>query len=260
VHFSRRKGLAVLVAVMALATAVAAQRGGRGGGGFLGEPRPAVNPPYNGKFTFTRLSYNHGLNNFGRGMSSAWNHDYPQADVHLPLILDALTALSPNLHASNILSLEDPEIFRNPILYMWEPGYWTTTDTEAKNLRDYMFKGGFVMFDDFEVDQWDNFEVQFRRAMPEVKFFKLDASHPIFHTFFEMNTINVPHPMFNNIVPAFYAVYEDNDPRKRMMALACHNSDIAEYWEWSGTGLYPVDTTNDSYKVGINYFIYAMTH
>jgi hypothetical protein len=241
-----------------MASGVVAQRGGRGMGALVAGAN--VNPPYNGKFTFTRLSYNSGLAGFGRGWSSAWNHDYPQADLHLPLILDALTALKPNLHASNIFNLADPEIFHNPILYMWEPGFWSTTDEEAENLRNYMLKGGFVIFDDFEVDQWNNFEEQFRRAMPEAEFVKLDATHPIFHTFFEMDTINIPHPSVGGIVPAFYAVFEDNDPRKRMMALACHNSDIAEYWEWSGEGRFPVDTTNDAYKVGVNYFIYAMTH
>jgi hypothetical protein len=45
-----------------------------------------------------------------------------------------------------------------------------------------------------------------------------------------------------------------------MMALANHNSDIAEYWEWSGQGWFPVDTTNEAYKLGVNYFIYALTH
>ena len=30
-----------------------------------------------------------------------------------------------------------------------------------------MLKGGLVIFDDFEVDQWINFEEQFRVAMPE---------------------------------------------------------------------------------------------
>jgi hypothetical protein len=253
----------IVIVALTLSSGAFAQRGGRGGGGggFFGQIVEGPNPAYNGRFTFTRIRYNGGLGGGFRrgGMSSAWNHDYPQADMHLPLILNALTALSPNVNVSNIFSLEEPEIFRNPILYMWEPGYWSTTDAEAENLRAFMLKGGFIMFDDFEDDQWINFEAQFRRALPEAQFFKLAHDHPIFHTFFDMQTINVPHPTVN-VVPAYYAVYEDNDPRKRMMALACHNSDIAEYWEWSDRGYFPVDTTNDAYKIGVNYFMYAATH
>ncbi len=239
--------------VVTLSVALFAQRGG----GFGGFRTPQVsNVPYNGLFTFTRLRYNSG--SFGRGNQS-WNHDYPQADTHLPLILDAITALKSNLNVSNILDLEDPEIFKNPILYMWEPGFWRVTDAGAENLRNYMHKGGFVMFDDFEAANWYNFEAQFRKALPDAQFIRLDATHPIFHAFFEIDRIDVPHPTMR-VTPEYYGVFENNDPRGRMMALANYNSDIAEYWEWSGEGLFPVDTTNEAYKLGVNYFIYGLTH
>ena len=249
--------LAVLVlAGLGTATAAAAQRGG----GYFNARTQVARVDYNGKFTFTRLRYNAGLT--GRGFrygSNAWNHDYPQADLHLPKILESLTAIEPNLEVSNILDLEDPEIFRNPILYMWEPGGWQITDAGAKNLRDFMLKGGFVVFDDFEDNQWFNFEEQFLRAMPEAQFIELDTSHRLFHAFFDMDNLKLPHPTVN-VTPSFLGVFEDNDPEKRMMALVLYNSDVAEYWEWSASGMFPVDTTNDAYKLGINYMIYALTH
>src|SRR5687768_409388 len=102
--------------IVTLPLAALAQRGGRGFGFGL---QTAQNVPYDGRFTFTRLSYNGGLGNFGR-WSNAWNHDYPAADMNLPLILNSLTAVRPNLHVSNIFELEDEQIFRHPILYMWE--------------------------------------------------------------------------------------------------------------------------------------------
>ena len=248
--------------LVALSAVLLAQRGGGRGGVFMSS-RVNVNPRYNGQFTFTRVTYNNAPNlnrmYFRGGMSQAWNHDYPRADFNLPLILDTITAIRPNLDTSNVLSLEDPEIFKNPVLYMWEPGYWNITDGEAENLRHYLEKGGFIIFDDFEVDHLDNLEEQFRRAMPRAEFVKLDSSHPIFHSFFDMNTINVPHPTMN-VEPGYYAVFEDNDPTRRVIALANHNSDIAEYWEWSGQGYFPVNTTNDAYKLGVNYMIYALTH
>ena len=210
-----------------------------------------VNPDYDGRFTFTRVRFT------GRG--GGWDHDYPQADRHLPLILNEVTALRPNLDGSNVLDLEDPAIFLNPILYIWEPGYWRISPEGAKHLRDYMLKGGFVIFDDFEAGQWTNFEAQFRVAMPDVKFFPLDLSHPIYHSFFDMASINLPHPSVN-VVPGYYTVHLDNDPSKRVMALINHNADIAEYWEWSDRGRFAIDVTNDAYKLGVNYIIYAMTH
>ena len=44
-----------------------------------------------------------------------------------------------------------------------------------------------------------------------------------------------------------------------MMAILNHNNDLAEYWEWSGTGMFPVDVTNEAYKLAINYIVYGLT-
>jgi hypothetical protein len=248
---SRRSSLAFTVLAVVLCASVAlAQRGG----GFRGRQGAAfghVNPEYDGRFTFTRVRFT------GRG--GGWDHDYPQADRYLPLILNEITLLRPNLEGTNVLDLEDPAIFLNPILYIWEPGYWTISDEAGKNLRDYMLKGGFVIFDDFEADQWINFERQFQVAMPGAKFFPLDLSHPIYHSFFDMHSITLPHPSVN-VVPGYYTVHLDNDPAKRVLALVNHNADIAEYWEWSDRGRFALDTTNDAYKLGVNYIIYALTH
>jgi len=45
--------------------------------------------PYNGNFTFTRIRYGSGGagRGFGWGWSSAWNHDYPVADLNMQFIL-----------------------------------------------------------------------------------------------------------------------------------------------------------------------------
>ena len=60
--------------------------------------------------------------------------------------------------------------------------------------------------------------------------------------------------------PVFRGLFEDNDPRKRLMVIENYNTDISQFWEWSGRGLRPFDDTNEAYKLGINYLIYGMTH
>ena len=45
-----------------------------------------------------------------------------------------------------------------------------------------------------------------------------------------------------------------------MMAIVNYNNDVAEYWEWSADGFFPIDFTNDAYKLGVNYIVYGMTH
>ena len=37
--------------------------------------------------------------------------------------------------------------------------------------------------------------------------------------------------------PIFRGIFENNDPTKRLMAIINYNTDISEFWEFSGTGL-----------------------
>jgi hypothetical protein len=218
--------------------------------------------PYNAKFTFTRIRYGtpyssrRGRRGFG---GSAWNHDYPMADLNMQIMLNEFTAVSANTEGSNVFELEDREIFRNPILYISEPGTWGLTDEGALNLREHLLKGGFLIFDDFEEDQWYNMAEQLALALPEGQWVEIGPEHPIFDTFFYVENIYVPHPLVR-VTPSYRAIFEDNDPDKRIMVLANHNSDLAEYWEYAAQGYFPVDPTNDAFRLGINYIVYGLTH
>ncbi len=45
-----------------------------------------------------------------------------------------------------------------------------------------------------------------------------------------------------------------------MFAIAGHNQDLGEYWEYSDTGYLPIDLSNEAYKYGVNFYMYALTH
>jgi hypothetical protein len=45
-----------------------------------------------------------------------------------------------------------------------------------------------------------------------------------------------------------------------MLAIANYMQDLSEFWEFSGTGRYLVSDNNEAYKVGINEFVYGITH
>jgi hypothetical protein len=219
---------------------------------------------YDSHLVFTRIRYGAGGAGLARGFfrgGGGWEHDYPTADRNFAAILDYITNMRVRLDGSNILDLDDPRIFENPIIYMSEPGHWTSNEEEAKNLRAYLLKGGFIIFDDFEGDrEWGNLVSQMRLALPSLHFIPLDVSHPVFQTFFGIKYLDVPHPMMPNVTPGFFGMFENNDPSGRMIALANWNNDLGDYWEWSAEGLYGSDPTNDAYRLGVNYIVYAMTH
>jgi hypothetical protein len=215
---------------------------------------------YRGHFAFTRIRYGSGMDEWGfRWGGARWAHDYPRADRHLSRIIAELTTIKVHQDGTNVFELDDPDLFKHPIAYVSEPGFWTMSDEQAQNVRSYLLRGGFLIFDDFENEQWDNFEAQIMRALPEYRLIELDISHPIFHSFFDLKTIYFPHPLVP-VTPSYFGIFEDNDPSKRMMVIVNYNNDIAEYWEWSDRAYFPIDITNEAYKLGVNYVVYAMTH
>jgi hypothetical protein len=228
------------------------------------DPPPAADEgrvPYNGRFVFVRLRYRWGFEGgLGRrGWMAPWAHDYPRAEKNLAKILEHLTYIRPYLDGSNVLALDDAALGEFPFAYMSEPGGWSVTEEEAAGLRRYLSKGGFLIFDDFRGWDWQNLEAQMRRVLPEGRFIELAPTHPIFHCFFEIDPREFV-PMYDEGRPVFYGLFEDNDPTKRLMAVANYNNDIGEYWEFSDTGWVPIDLSNEAYKFGVNYIIYAMTH
>jgi hypothetical protein len=214
--------------------------------------------PYDGRFAFVRLQYG----GFGGGFrrEPPWAHDYPRAERHLMRILDEITLLEPHLDESNILTLDDPELFHYPIAYMSEPGFWTMSESEVAAMQSYFSKVGFVIFDDFRGEHWYNFEQQMRRVVPDGRLVELDLANPIFHSFFEIKTLEFVQMYDQGERATFYGMFEDNDPGKRLLLVANYNNDIGEYWEFSDQGYVPIDLSNEAYKFGVNYVVYALTH
>ena len=215
---------------------------------------------YDGRLAFVRLRYANAFGGFGRrggGRELPWAHDYPTSDIHLMKIINELTSTAPHMDGSNIFSLDDPELMNHPISYMSEPGFWTLSDAEALGLRTYLQKGGFIVFDDFRGNDWYNLEEQMKRVIPDGRFVQIDVTHPIFHSFFDIKDLHFLTSY--NGSPTYWAMFEDNDPSKRVIAIANRDNDLGEYWEYSDTGTDPIDFSNEAYKYGVNYWIYGLT-
>ena len=129
-------------------------------------------------------------------------------------------------------------------------------------------EGGFLIVDDFKVENWRGlpgggwapFEENVKRVLPDAKIFPMTPADPIFNSFFEIRDLDNFPQAYTDGKPVFSGIYEDNDPRKRLLMIINYNTDISQYWEWSGRGLRPFDDTNEAYKLGVNYLIYGMTH
>ena len=251
-------------------------------GGPRGPFREYPNIPYDGQFTFVRLKYTHGPGGNWYGGWPSWAHGYPLSEQNLMRIMQEVSYINPHVDEINALTLDDPALFHYPLAYIIEVDWWAMSDSEAVALRTYMQKGGFVIVDDFKPRRggrygrfggglggdlggdygtgWDVFEAAMKRVMPEGRFVDLDASHPIFHSFFEVNDLDIIPQAYIAGRPIFRGLFEGNDPAKRLQMIVNYNTDVSQFWEWSGTGLRPIDETNEAYKLGVNYIIYGLTH
>src|SRR5687767_3161368 len=106
-----RRGVALLFAsALAAAGAVVFAQD------FFGRQRSTTmygNVEYDGRLTFVRLRY---AGNFRR--DPGWAHDYPTADIHMMKILSELSITPARTDGSNVLTLDDPQLFEYPIAYM----------------------------------------------------------------------------------------------------------------------------------------------
>ncbi len=222
------------------------------------------NYPYSDRFTFARVRFEpprYRRGPFYWGLDLKWNHDYPWGEENFTRILGEYTSLTLNEGGGDIYSLNEAALFRRPFAYLCEVGFWNPSDQEAENLRAWLLKGGFLVVDDFvQSRQLDNFLVQMERVLPGYTAVELDVSHPVFDSFFHIETLDFEHIGRPDLVPVYYGFFENNDPDRRLMVIANYNHDIGDYWEWSGNAYWPVDLTNEAFKLGVNYVIYGMIH
>ena len=217
-------------------------------------------------FRFVRIRYGDTISGGGgfsgrrRGFGGrAWAHDYPTAEENFYIALKRTTAIhveEPYL----VLELDDDRIFEYPVLYLCEPGYWIMNDEEAERLREYLNRGGFILFDDFGGQrEWGVLYEQMKRVFPDKEPMEIPPDHPIWNIYYDVDPVAAPSLVsrreYNQGEDRYMAYFDD---KGRMMALANHNQDIGDGWEWPDQNFQDASTV--SFQMGINFVLYALTH
>ena len=261
----------VIVALtVSAASALAQRRGGRFGFGMSAPP----NPKYDGAFMFCRIMFR----NAGNGDGGGWYVDYPRSDVNLSFRLSELTTTSVSRdslgefnHAA--IRLTDPELFRCPFIMMTEPGGAYFDEEEAKQLREYLLRGGFLWADDFWGEYaWEHWANELSKALPSgYPIVDLAMDHPLFHTLYDVSELpQIPSinwyfgsggrtsERYDSTVPHARAVF---DTTGHMMVLMTHNTDFGDAFEREGEDpRYFYTFSVEGYQTGINVLLYALPH
>jgi hypothetical protein len=207
-----------------------------------------------------------------------WSMDYPRSDRHLLEGVRRLTRIDAR-SVEQVVELDGTnEIYNWPTLYGVEVGHWQLPDEQAKQLREYLLRGGFLMVDDFHADpEWGFFMQSLKKVFPEREPVDIPGSDPIFHTIYDLgNRFQVPgSKVFDSGLtyengdsqlggtfdqgktPHWKAVYDD---RGRIMVAICHNMDLGDGWEHSDEAEYQEKWASLAYRVAMNYFVYDLSH
>jgi len=245
----RRPLVIALTVALCLSAAVAtAQFGRRGFGGFRASFATAKD--FDGHFHFCRWVYQSALD----GDGGNWNADWPRADINLSVRLSELTKADVSKDATGepnhlLIRFTNPEVFDCPFVMATEVGRALITDQDARAMRLYLEKGGFLWVDDFWGSYaWDHWVAQIRKALPANEFpiFDLPLEHPLFRTQFEVTSVpQIPNIGFfsgtgggtsergsDSAVPHARGI---NDKRGRLIVLMTHNTDFGDSWEREAT-------------------------
>ena len=85
---------------------------------------------------------------------------------------------------------------------------------------------------------------------------KLDLSHPIFHSFYDIDTLKMAAP-YGEFVPQFWGMTDENG---KIQLIANYNNDLGDYWKYLDHGEKPLKDSSRSIRFGVNYIVYAMSH
>jgi len=239
-------------------------------------PRFPTANSFKGAFNFCR-----GMFTSNRREKRGWDTDYPGADINFSIRLSELTRTRVTKQPNHtdpeyvVVRLTDQALFQCPFVLFEDAGTAIFSDQEVVQLREYLLKGGFLFVSDYwgEVGK-EQFDDQIGRVLSRTKYpiVTLPLDHPIWHTQFELKSI----PQMSSIQSwrrsgggkTERGVAEGTqtargiaDEKGRLMVVMIHDSDIPDGWEREGEEHeYFLQFSPDSYSVGIDVLLYALTH
>jgi hypothetical protein len=238
-------------------------------------------------FTFARIRYD-SIGGYGESWYrhegrdwERWETDYPRAELNLITRLKELTSISVS-ERPRVIRLTDKNLGDYPFIFMSDVGWMRLSVAERDALEVYLLKGGFLWVDDFWGDaEWDNLAKTFHAMERAWEWKEIPQDHAILRVVYPMEACpQIPARIFYQATglpfdppgvhrfPAggtrgvnrvnFRGLF---DSRGRLMAVATHNTDVADGWEREGESKEFFDLFSvDSYAISINIIVYAMTH
>jgi hypothetical protein len=239
------------------------------------------------KFTFVRIEYD-SIGGMGEAFyyvdghyCPRWATDHPLGGQNLTFRLNQLTTLKAN-RGTMVMRLTDPRLHDYPFIFMSDPGWQRLTKAERLALQEYLRSGGFLWIDDFwGIAEWQNMVKNTIDANVDWQWRDIPADHAIMsmvyplkecpqvparqfyrpggETFESPNMHRWPHGGYEEVTQVHFRGLFDSTGQ--LLAVATHNTDIADGWEREGEDEEFFERFSvKSYALAINILVYATTH
>ena len=200
--------------------------------------------------------------------NTGWTNDYPRADRHFVQAVRRLT----RIHVRSVeqpINLDDgDDVFDWPWIFAVQASPMDLTPAQAKKLREYLLRGGFLMC----ADTWGDRDfailaATMQRVFPDRQLVDIPNADSVFHVLYDLSdrygipgewSLHSGVPYLNGgRVGHWRGIYDD---KNRLMVVMDLNSDTSDSWEWADEPRYPEKYSAQGIRIGVNYIIYAMSH
>jgi len=147
-----------------------------------------------------------------------------------------------------------PEIFNYPFLHMTGHGNVIFSNSDMKNLRNYLLGGGFLHVDDnYGMDKYIRRELN--RLFPDNKLIELPFNHKIFHQIYNFKNGLPKIHEHDGKKPQAFGIIIDN----RLVCLYTYECDLGDGWEDEEVHHDSPEKHLQALKMGANIIQYIFT-
>lgn len=145
-----------------------------------------------------------------------------------------------------------PDIFQFPFIHMTGHGNVFFSDEDIKNLRDYLFSGGFLHIDDnYGMEPY--LVEELKKLFPNKELVELPKSHPIFSSAFKFPEGLPKIHEHDGKRPQAFGLFE----KGRLILLFTYESDLGNGWEDEEVHNDPPEVREKALKMGANLIKYV---
>ena len=234
-----RASAAATLSLAALVGALAAARGLDASPAARSDTARAIAP----RLTIARLQYDGG-------------GDWYANPSSLPNLLAAIRARTtlPVAPEETRLRLTDDRLWEHPFLHMTGHGNVAFTDAEARRLREYLERGGFLHADDnYGLDP--SFRREIAKVFPDRPLVDVPLTHPVYHVVYDLPKGLPKIHEHDAKPPRGYGIFLGD----RLVVFYSHESDLGNGWEDPAVHNDPPALHEAALRMGVNLFVYAVT-